>query len=111
MTNKFDCTEFVKKFSFPRLPGTDGEKKAQELIESELKALNIDHYKKESFVYTRFFMNFLLRTYSFLVGMLMIILIILLYFHLFYLGILLAFVLMISTLFSREIREKIQLKF
>ncbi len=111
MSNKFDCNEFVKKLSFPRLPGSDGEKKAQELIESELKALNIDHYKKESFIYTRFFMNFLLRIYSFLVGMQMIFLIILLYFRLFYLVILLAFVLMITALFSREIRKKIQFKF
>ena len=111
MSNRFDCNEFIKKFSFPRLPGTDGERQAQELIESELKALNIDQYTKESFVYTRFFMNFLLRIYSFLVGMQMIILIMLLYFHDFYLVILLAFVLLITAFFSREIREKIQFKF
>lgn len=59
MTNKFDCNEFIKKISFPRLPGTEGEKQAQELIESDLKALNIDLYTKESFVYIRFFMNYL----------------------------------------------------
>lgn len=59
MTNKFDCNEFIKKISFPRLPGTEGEKQAQELIESDLNALNIDLYTKESFVYIRFFMNYL----------------------------------------------------
>jgi hypothetical protein len=111
MTNKFDSIEFIKKFSFPRLPGSDGEKKAQELIESELKVLNIEQYKKESFVYTRFFMNFLLRVYSFLVGLQMIFLIILVYLRLYYLVIFLALVLLITALFSREIREKIQFKF
>ncbi len=111
MSNEFDCPSFIKKLSFPRLPGSEGEIRAQKLIESELKALNIDGYKKESFTYTRFFMNFLLRIYSFLIGMQMIILILLLYFQFFYLVIFLAFVLLIMALFSREIREKIQFKF
>ncbi|MFX1339438.1 MAG: hypothetical protein ACFFDK_12570 [Promethearchaeota archaeon] len=111
MNNRFACEEFVKKLSFPLLPGSDGEIKAQKHIESELKALNINHYKKGLFVYTRFFMNFLLRIYSFLVGIQIIILIILLYFQLYLLVILLAIVLLITALYSREIRKKIQFKF
>ena len=111
MNDKFNCDTFIKKLSFPRLAGSEGEKKAQELIESELKDLNIDQYKKETFVYTTFFMNFLLRTYSFLIGLQMIALIIMLYLNLFYYTILLASILLITSLFSREIREKAQFKF
>ena len=111
MNDNFNCDEFIKKLSFPRLAGSEGEIKAQELIESELQDLNIDQYNKESFVYTTFFMNFLLRTYSFLIGLLMIVLIIMLYLSLVYYVILFASVLLITALFSREIREKIQFKF
>ena len=111
MQAKFKSNEIIKKISFPRLPGTDGEKEAQKLIESELKSLNINNYKKESFVYTRFFMNVLLRIFSFLIGLQMILLIGLLYFHFYYLVILFAFVLLITAFFSREIREKIQFTF
>ncbi|TFG23058.1 MAG: M28 family peptidase [Promethearchaeota archaeon] len=111
MQNKFDSHQLVKKLSFPRLPGTEGEKEAQRIIESELKTLNIHNYKKESFVYTKFFMNILLRIYSFLIGIQMIFLIILLYFQLYYLVIPFAVILLITSFFSREIRENIQFKF
>jgi len=103
--------EIIKKLSFPRLPGTDGEKKAHKIIEMELKSLNIDNYRKESFVYTKFFMNVLLRIYSFLIGIQIILLIGLLYFQFYYLVIFFAGILFITAFFSREIREKIQFTF
>ncbi len=111
MNDNFDFDEFIKKLSFPRLSGSEGEIKAQELIETELKNLKIDQYNKESFSYTTFFMNFLLRTYSSLIGLQMILLIMMLYLNLVYYVILFASVLLITALFSREIREKIQFKF
>ncbi|MHA1689037.1 MAG: hypothetical protein ACTSUN_06845, partial [Promethearchaeota archaeon] len=69
---KYFSTDFVRKLSFPRLAGTDGEKKAQELLEEELKRLGIDAFEKESFNYTTFFMNVLLRIYNPFIGVLMV---------------------------------------
>ena len=57
MSNQFDCHKFIEKLSIPRIPGSVGEAKAQELIEAELESLKIDNYKKESFIYTRFFIE------------------------------------------------------
>ena len=111
MSVQFNCDEFIKKLSFPRLPGSEGEIKAQELTESELKHLNVNQFNTELFTYTTFFVNSLLRTHSFLIGPQMIIIIILLYLNLVYYVILLASVLFITALFSREIRKKIQFKF
>ena len=111
MSNQFDCHKFIEKLSIPRIPGSQGEVKAQELIEAELESLKIDNYKKESFIYTRFFMNYLLRVYNFLIGLQMIILIILIYFQLYLIVICLSLVLLFTAFFSREIREKIQFKF
>ncbi len=111
MNETFDSHTFMKEFSFPRLAGTEGEIKAQQLIESELEALNIKNYRKESFMYTTFFMNFLLRIYNFLIGLLIISLIIVLYFQFYYLVLILSIVLFLTAFFSREIREKIQFKF
>lgn len=111
MSNQFDCHKFIEKFSFPRLPGSEGETKAQELIETELESLKIDNYKKESFIYTKFFMNYLLRVYNFLIGLQMIILIIFIYFQVYFIVVFLSLVLLFTAFFSREIREKIQFKY
>ena len=111
MSNQFDCHKFIEKLSFPRFPGSEGETKAQKLIETELDSLKIDNYQKESFIYTKFFMNYLLKIYSFLIGLQMIILIILIYFQVFLIVIFLSVILFFTAFFSREIREKIQFKF
>ena len=111
MSNQFDCHKFIEKFSFPRLPGSEGETKAQELIETELESLKIDNYQKESFIYTKFFMNYILRVYNFLIGLQMIILIILIYFQAYFIVVFLSLVLLFTAFFSREIREKIQFKY
>jgi len=111
MSNQFDCHKFIEKLSFPRFPGSEGETKAQKLIEAELDSLKIDNYQKESFIYTKFFMNYLLKIYSFLIGLQMIILIILIYFQVFLIVIFLSVILFFTAFFSREIREKIQFKF
>lgn len=111
MSHNFNCKEFVEKISFPRLVGTEGEKKAQDLIEAELIALNISNFKKESFTYTTFFMNFLLRVYNVFIGLLIIILFLLLFFQIFYLIMIFAPLLLIFAFFGREIREKIQFRF
>ena len=111
MSNQFDCHKFIEKLSIPRIPGSEGEVKAQELIEAELESLKIDNYKKEPFIYTRFFMNYLLRVYSFLIGLQMIILIILIYYQVYLIVVCLSLVLLFTAFFSREIREKIQFKF
>jgi len=111
MSNQFDCHKFIEKLSIPRIPGSEGEAKAQELIEAELKSLKIDNYKKESFIYTKFFMNYVLRVYNFLIGLQMLILIILIYFQVYILAVFLSLVLLFTAFFSREIREKIQFKY
>jgi len=111
MNISFDCKEFMQKISFPRLAGTGGERKAQEIIEKELKSLNIKEYKKDSFIYTKFFMNFLLRIYNPSVGWVIIILYFLLLVQIYYLAFILAYFLLFFAFFGREIREKIQFKF
>ena len=111
MSNQFDCHKFLEKFCYPRLPGSEGETKAQELIETELKSLKIDNYQKDSFIYTKFFMNYILRVYNFLIGLQMIILIILIYFQIYFIVVFLSLVLLFTAFFGREIREKIQFKY
>ena len=111
MSNQFDCHKFIEKLSIPRISGSEGEAKAQELIEAELESLKIDNYQKESFIYTKFFMNYILRIYNFLIGLQMIILIILIYFQVYFIVVFLSLVLLFTAFFSREIREKIQFKY
>ncbi|MBD3255083.1 MAG: M20/M25/M40 family metallo-hydrolase [Candidatus Lokiarchaeota archaeon] len=110
MNENYFSKNLVEKLSFPRLPGTNGEKKAQGLIETELKNLNIDGFQKQAFEYTTFFMNFLLRIYNFLVGLLMIVTLAFLVVNLFLLVFLFAAVLFVFSFYSRQIREKIQFK-
>ncbi|MHA1803799.1 MAG: M28 family peptidase [Promethearchaeota archaeon] len=108
---KYFSTDFVRKLSFPRLAGSDGEQKAQELIESELKRLGIDAFEKEPFNYTTFFMNVLLRFYNPLIGLLMIFIYLSLHFKFHGLTIVLTILLFILSWFGRQIREKIQFTF
>ncbi|TFG06726.1 MAG: M28 family peptidase [Promethearchaeota archaeon] len=108
--NNIDCHDFVKKLSFPRLAGSIGEKQAQNLIETELNSLNI-HFSKEKFEYTKFFMNILLKIYNLFLGFQIIAILILLYFGYYYLASIIAVFLLLTSAFSRQIREKIQFKF
>ncbi|MBA7523506.1 hypothetical protein ES705_15633 [subsurface metagenome] len=110
MNLSYYSTEFVEKISFPRLAGTLGEQKAQELIEDELKKLNLENVIKNSFTYSTFFMNVLLRVYDFIVGLMILIIILILLFDLYYFAMILAGCLFIISFFSREIRERLQFK-
>ncbi len=42
--NAQNAYNFTEKLAFPRLVGTDGEKKAQELLENELQSINVPYY-------------------------------------------------------------------
>ena len=109
MSFSYFSTDFVEKLSFPRFAGTEGEEKAQKLIETELKKLNVK-FKKEQFDYSTFYMNVLLRIYDPLIGTLIITMILLVYFQLFLVVLLLSLLLFVFSLFSRQIRERIQFK-
>ena len=77
LPNDYFLKDIVEKLSFPWLVGTEGEQKAQEIIESELNSIGLMNFHKEPFIYTSFFMNFLLRIYNSLIGLLIICIIIL----------------------------------
>ncbi|MHA1294325.1 MAG: M28 family peptidase [Promethearchaeota archaeon] len=104
-------TDFVENFSFPRLAGTKGEKKAQLIIEEELKRIGIDDYEKQDFTYTRFYMNVLLRIYDFIISFFVITLIFLLFFNLIYIALFISLALFILAWFSRQIRDFLKFKF
>jgi len=109
MKLSYFSTDFVKELSFPRFPETEGERKAQDFLESELNKLNLN-YRKEHFEYTSFFMNVLLRIYTPIVGTLIIFLILLLYFQIYTLVFIFSIILFILSFFSREILERLQFK-
>ncbi len=103
--------DFVEKISFPRLAGTDGETKVQEILESELTSLGFLDFKKEAFMYTSFFMNILLRIYDPFLGILIILIIVFDIYRLSVLSICFSVLLLILSYFGRTIREKIQFTF
>ncbi len=58
--NAMNAYEFTKKLAFPRLVGTDGEKKAQEIIENELKVIG-NPYHSEELKCSKFVINIIFR--------------------------------------------------
>lgn len=111
VSKEYFSKNFIERLSFPRLSDTNGEKKAQELIETELNTLGIKDHRKESFFYTKFFMNVLLRVYNPLIGLLIFFIILFITFNLFFLSFFLSILLFFLSYFGRQIRERIQFTF
>ena len=101
------ATEVVQNLSFPRLAGTESEQKAQRFLEHELDKLGIEHVRKESFTYSTVFMNVVLRVYDLVTGALMIAIFFLMFIPFYLLVLALSFILLIYTLFSRQIRDRL----
>jgi hypothetical protein len=72
--------EITKKLSFPRLAGSDGEKKAINIILEEFKKAGYDDVERESFKTSLF--NWKLAEYFFLIASIMIIILALLFYTL-----------------------------
>ena len=104
MTNRYS-KQFIQEFSFPRMAGSEGEKKAQRIIEEELKNLGVKEYQTQEFEYSWFYMNILLRIYDVITAFLLISCFLLMVLGVFLLSFITAIILFFYSLFSRQIRE------
>ena len=72
-----DSTSLVKKLSFPRYVGTEGELKAQNILENEFETKFPGKLHKDEFECSDFYMNHILRYfYNPICGLLIILVII-----------------------------------
>lgn len=110
MNNNYFSSEFIKKFSFPRMAGTTGEKKAQHFLEKEIEKLGDIEFQKQPFSYNTLFGNILLRCYDIFVAIFMISVFICLIYENIIIAVLLSFPLFIISYFSREIRLQLQFR-
>ncbi|MFO8019091.1 MAG: M20/M25/M40 family metallo-hydrolase [Promethearchaeia archaeon] len=110
MSNNRYSEDFIRALSFPRMAGTEGEKKAQELIESEFKRMGVEEYRTQEFKYSWFYMNTLLRIYDVITALLIISTFFLIILDRYYLSLILGIILFVYSFYSRQIREYLHFK-
>lgn len=101
-----DPVDLVKKLAFPRFVGTEGDKKAQYLVESEFNYLiSEENLHKDEFQLSNFYMNHLLRYfYNPIEGLLIFIIIFYTIAQIYALIFYLSLILLFYSFFGREIR-------
>ena len=99
--------KYVKKFSFPRLAGTDGEKKAADLTVKQFEGLGFKsgEVKRESFKFSDFYSNFLIKLIAIINLLFLLLFLLLTYIIVIFSTLILGVLLIIILLILRGLRK------
>ncbi len=107
-----DSTSLVKKLSFPRYVGTEGELNAQNILENEFETKFPGKLQKDEFECSDFYMNYILRYfYNPICGLLILLIFFGILFQIYLLSFVLSMILLPISFFGREIRSYLQYRF